>query len=94
MAEKNKLLELIGDDKELKATLDEMVAASRAAGVAVGKAEGLAIGLKKVKAEKTKGKPESLEPKKPDCFKTYKKSFENHPAKCRGCFFAMACKVK
>lgn len=94
MAEKNKLPELIRDDKELKATLDEMMAASRAAGVAVGKSEGLAIGLKKVKAEKAKGKLEIKEPKKPECFKTYKKSFENHPAKCRGCFFAQACKGK
>jgi len=88
MADKNKLLELIGDDKELKAILDEMTAASRAAGVAVGKVEGLKV----VKTGKKKSKPGIKESKKPECFKTYKKSFEKHPQICRGCFHAQACK--
>ena len=92
MADKNKLLELIGNDKELKATLDEMLAASRAAGASAGKAEGLRI--VKAKEKKEKGKVKSIEPEKPGCFNSYKKSFDEHPRKCRGCFFAQACKGK
>ena len=91
MADENKLLELIGEDEELKTLLTDMTEAAEKGGFEAGKKEGLAEG-KKVASESKE--PKVKGPEKPKCFKTYKKSYEKHPKKCRACGFAQKCQGK
>ena len=75
-----------------KADEDALKVATKKAfdkGFAKGNKDGFAEGEKAALESK---KPAEKESVKPNCFNKYKKSYEKHPKKCRGCTFAQACK--
>lgn len=86
----DKLLELIGDDKELQKVYSDNLKKAESDGFSKGEAAA----LKQFKKQAAATKAGIKEPVKPECFKEYQKGFKDHAKKCRACAFAKACKGK